>query len=106
MKIMKTIDEIWDELRNHPDYVTGSLWTIEDIAINYEYNVENYLVDELNIEEIDESDIEKYSLDIVKHNIELFKNAIEDLEAHSYGSYWEITIDELNLPVFESNKAA
>lgn len=101
---MKTIDEIWDELRNHPEYVTGSLWTIEDIAINYEYIVKNYLVDELKIEEIDEYDIEKYSLEIVKNNIELFKKAIEILEAESYGSYWEIEIDELNLPEFEVNE--
>jgi hypothetical protein len=98
---MKTIYELWDELRNHPDYITGSLWTIKDIAINYEYNVKDYLEDKLNIEEIDESDIEKYSLDVVKHNIEFFKNAIEGFEIHAFSCLWDITNDELNLPEFK-----
>jgi methionine synthase II (cobalamin-independent) len=101
-KIMKTINELWDELTNHPDYVTGSLWTVEDVASNFECEVESYLEDELNLEEIDEADIEKYSLDIVKQNIEIFKNTIMEFESYSYEyGTWEITIDELNIPEFE-----
>ena len=70
---MKTINELWDELTNHPNYVTGSLWTVEDVASNFEFQVEEYMEEKLNLEEIDETDIEKYSLDIVKQNIEIFK---------------------------------
>ena len=39
---MKTIYELWNELTNHPDYVTRSLWTIEDVASNFKREVEEY----------------------------------------------------------------
>ena len=101
---MKTINELWDELTNHPDYVTGSLWTVEDVASNFECEVEEYMEEKLNLEEIGETDIEKYSLDIVKQNIEIFKNTIKEFESYSYEyCSWEITIDQLNLPEFEGN---
>jgi len=100
---MKTIKELWDELTNHPDYVTGSLWTVEDVASNFECEVEDYLEEKLNLEKIDETDLEKYSLDIVKHNIPIFKNTIDKFESfsYSYGCNWEVNIDELVLPEFE-----
>jgi hypothetical protein len=102
---MKTINELWDELTNHPDYVTGSLWTLENVASNFECEVEEYMEEKLNLEEIDEADIEKYSLDIVKQNIEIFKNTIDEFESYSYsyGCSWEPDIDQLNLPEFEAN---
>ena len=99
---MKTIYELWNELTNHPDYVTGSLWTIEDVASNFEWQVEDYMEEKLNLEEIDEVDVEKYSIDVVKQNIQIFKNTIDKFESYSYKyGTWEITIDELNLPEFE-----
>ena len=100
---MKTINELWDELTNHPDYVTGSLWTVEDVASNFECEVEEYMEEKLNLEEIDESDIVKYSLDIVKQNIQIFKNTIDKFESYSYsiGCNWETNIDKLVLPEFE-----
>jgi hypothetical protein len=100
---MKTIYELWDELTNHPDYVTGSLWTVEDVASNFECEVEDYMEEKLNLEKIDEADKEKYTLDIVKQNIQIFKNTIDKFESYSY-SYdcdWEVNIDELVLPEFE-----
>jgi hypothetical protein len=100
---MKTIYELWNELTNHPDYVTGSLWTIEDVASNFECEVEDYIKEKLNLEKIEEVDIEKYTLDIVKQNIQIFKNTIDKFESYSY-SYdcdWEANIDELVLPEFE-----
>lgn len=101
---MKTINELWNELTNHPDYVTGNLWTIKNVASDFESELESYLEDELNPEEFDEIDIEKYSLDIVKQNIEHFKETIEEFQSNSYeyGS-WEIDINELNLPKLEVN---
>ena len=100
---MKTINELWDELTNHPDYVTGSLWTVEGVASNFECEVEEYMEEKLNLEEIDEADIEKYSLDVVKQNIRIFKKTIDKFESYSYsyGCNWEVNIDELNLPEFE-----
>ena len=100
---MKTIYELWNELTNHPDYVTGSLWTIEDVASNFECEVEDYIKEKLNLEKIEEVDIVKYTLDIVKQNIQIFKNTIDKFESYSY-SYdcdWEVNIDELVLPEFE-----
>lgn len=100
---MKTIYELWNELTNHPDYVTGSLWTIEDVSSNIECEVEDYIKEKLNLEKIEGFDIEKYSLDIIKQNIQLFKNTIDKFESYSY-SYdrnWEVNIDKLILPEFE-----
>ena len=103
---MKTINELWDKVINHPDYVTGSLWTVEDVASNFECELEGYLVDELNLEETDDFDIEKYSLDVVKLNKEIFKDTINKFESYSYsiGCNWEANIDELKLPEFEVNE--
>ena len=100
---MKTINELWDELTNHPDYVTGSLWTVKDVASNFECEVEEYMEEKLNLEEIDESDIIKYSLDIVKQNIQIFKNTIEEHLFNLELWNWEVDIDQLNLPEFEAN---
>lgn len=102
---MKTINELWDELRNHPDYVTGSFWTVEDVASNIEFVVEEYMDEKLNLEEIDESDIVKYSIEIVKQNKEFFKETIDSFQSYSYEfGTWEMTIDEVNLPEFEVNE--
>jgi hypothetical protein len=100
---MKTIYELWNDLTNHPDYVTGSLWTVEDVASNFEWQAEKYIEEKLNLEEMDESNIEKYSLEIVKQNIQIFKNTIDQFESYPYsiGSNWETNIDELVLPKFE-----
>ncbi len=76
---MKTIYELWNELTNHPDYVTGSLWTIDDVASNFECEVEDYINEKLNLEKIEEVDIEKYTLDIVKQNIQIFKKLLTNL---------------------------
>jgi hypothetical protein len=100
---MKTINELWDELTNHPDYITGSLWTVEDVASKFESEVEEYFEEKLHLEDTDESVIEKYSLDVVKQNIKFFKNIIDKFESYSYsyGCNWVANIDELNLPEFE-----
>ena len=48
---MKTIYELWDEIKKHPDYVTGSFWTVEDVASNIEFVVEEYMDEKYNPEE-------------------------------------------------------
>ena len=63
---MKTINELWDELTNHPDYVTGSLWTENEVSEAFDFQVEQYLEFDLELEEIDYEDMSKYSLDIVR----------------------------------------
>jgi hypothetical protein len=102
---MKTIYELWDEIKKHPDYVTGSFYTVEDVASNIESVVEDYMDEKYNPEEIDEADIVKYSIEIVKQNKEFFKETIDSFQSYSYEfGTWEITIDEVNLPEFEVNE--
>ena len=72
--------------------------------LSYTYLVNNKLKEEkLNLEEIDESDIEKYSLDVVKQNIQIFKKTIDKFESYSYsyGCNWNANIKKLNLPEFQ-----
>lgn len=105
---MKTIYELWDEIKKHPDYVTGSLWTVEDVASEYLYAIEIYLEDKIDYEEIDEEEIKKYSLERVKQNVELFKDAIENFEGMShreysidYGSWEQFFLDDINIKIFK-----
>jgi hypothetical protein len=98
---MKTINELWDELTNHPDYVTGSLWTVDDVAAEFDWHVEQYFEFDLELEEIDYEDVGKYSLDIVKQNIQIFKNTIEEYQSHLELWNWEVSIYDLVLPEFE-----
>lgn len=76
---MKNINEIWQELINHPEYVTGSIWTIESVAE----------VIETNIEDDEEFDllgmsIEDYTKEIVTKNKSKFTDLIDDFEADCY----------------------
>lgn len=104
---MKKINELWDELTNHPDYVTGNLWTVEDVASNFEYQLEVYLENKFNYQDIDYSQIERYSFDIIKENKEQFKNTIDNFESYSYKhGTWDISIEKLILPECEVNEAA
>lgn len=95
---MKTIYELWDEIEKHPDYVTGSLWTVEGIALEFREQVEEYIEFYLELEEIEDEEIEKYSVDIVKQNIHIFKYYIIFCPKD-----WnlEISIYDLVLPKFE-----
>ena len=47
---MKDINEIIDELREHPDYVAGSVWTIELVKEEIYNRVEIIIEEEDNIE--------------------------------------------------------
>jgi hypothetical protein len=76
---MKNINEIWQELINHPDYVTGSLWTIESVAEVIETNIEDD--EEFDLHEMS---IEDYTKDIVTKNKSKFTDLIDDFEADCY----------------------
>lgn len=95
---MKTIYELWDEIEKHPDYVDGSLWAVEDVAAEFRQHVEEYIEFDLELEEIEDEDIVKYSLDIVKQNIQIFKYYIV---TYSDDWNWEISIYDLVLPKFK-----
>ncbi len=75
---MKNISEIWQELINHPEYVTGSIWTIESVAEVIETNIED---DEFDLHGMS---LEDYTKEIVTKNKSKFTDLIDDFEADCY----------------------
>jgi hypothetical protein len=80
---MKTIEQIWSELTSHPDFVTGSLWTVQDVATQIECEVESYL-DENQIEITSPEHLESISLSVVRQGKDNFDIMIRDWEASTY----------------------
>ena len=76
---MKNINEIWKELINHPEYVTGSIWTIESVAEVIETNIEDE--EEFDLHGMS---IEDYTKEIVTKNKSKFTDLIDDFEADCY----------------------
>ncbi|WP_310595135.1 hypothetical protein [Flavobacterium sp.] len=76
---MKSIDEIWKELINHPEYMTGSIWTIESVAQVIETDIE----DDEDFDLLGMS-IKDYTKEIVTKNKTKFIDIIDDFEAYCY----------------------
>lgn len=68
---MRDINEIWKELENHPDYVTGTLWTKQNI------------VDTLQ-DHIDDEDFNRVSELFVDENKEHIALVIGSFEESNY----------------------
>ena len=79
---MKTLTELWSEVVNHPDFVDGRIWDVNDVASHIESNVEDYM-DENDLEYTHE-DLETISVQIVKNNIHQFADMIERWESNAY----------------------
>jgi hypothetical protein len=80
---MKTITELWNELQNHPDYVTGSLWTKQSIV--------NLLEDHVDDEDFNR--ISELFVDENKKDIAFKIRQFED-DNYEYGS-WHHEIEDL-----------
>lgn len=76
---MRNINEIWKELINHPEYVTGGIWTIESVAQVIETDLEDNEDFDLH-----GMSIEDYTKEIVTINKSKFIDLIDDFEAYSY----------------------
>ena len=64
---MKTIEQLWEEVRNHPDFVTGSLWDIEQVADQAEYFIEDVESIPLDkVREVTESIVRSKKYEIAK----------------------------------------
>ena len=81
---MRTIKEIWNELENHPDYVTGTVWTKQAVISMIE-------------EYADDEDFNRISELFFEENKIKISNRISEFEAtaYDYGSSWTEGIDDL-----------
>lgn len=72
---MRTIKEIWKELEQHPDFVTGTLWTKENV------------IDQL--QDLEDEDLTRVVDILVEKNKKRFGNAIDRFEggAYDYGCW-------------------
>jgi hypothetical protein len=86
---MRTIKEIWEELHQHPDVVTVTLWTKQDVIKQLE-------------DLYDDEDFNRISDIIVDENKERFASTIRNFEgsAYDYNSW----TDELDWVEKEKNK--
>lgn len=91
---MKSIDELWEELLEHPDCVTATLWSIESVAeiieTNVDDNEEYYNPHEMTLE-----DCTKF---IVTKNKFKFANIIDKFEEYRYeDNCWNLNLDDYEL---------
>jgi hypothetical protein len=68
---MRTIDEIWKELQQHPDYVTGTYWSKQNIAETLQDN-------------LDDEDFNRISELFVEENKEIIGLVIDSFEERNY----------------------
>jgi hypothetical protein len=68
---MKDIKELWKEIQQHPDYVTGTLWTKQNIAETIEDN-------------LDDEDFSRISELFVEENKEHIASVIDSFEERNY----------------------
>jgi len=76
---MKNINEIWEELINHPEYITGNIWTIGSVAQVIETDLEDNKDFDLR-----GMSLEDYTKEIVTKNKSKFTYLIDDFEADCY----------------------
>jgi hypothetical protein len=80
---MKTIYELWNEIQQHPDYVTGRIHIKEDII-------------EILEDHVDDEDFNRISKLFVEENKEKIMCVIDDFEDanYEYGS-WVDNLEDL-----------
>ena len=102
---MKTINELWDKVINHPDYVAGNIWTISDVSCAIESEIQCYLEEEFEIDDIGVERLDSLSKEFVKLNKKELNEIIYDFESFVYkGEMWEIDIFEMEMPNLELYK--
>jgi hypothetical protein len=81
---MRTINEIWQELQNHPDFATGTVWTKQNVIDQ----LEGYADDE------DFNRISELFYEENKSNI-ISRIANFEATAYDYGCHWTEGIEDL-----------
>lgn len=102
---MKTINELWDKVINHPDYVAGNIWKLSDVSCAIESEIQCYLEEEFEIDDIGVETLESLSKEFVKLNKKELNEIIYDFESFFYkSSMWEVDISEMEMPNLELYK--
>lgn len=103
-KKMRTIQELFNELENHPDYIYASVWTKNDVVNNISDNLEEYLIDTFDYDEIDPEWLEKTSLQFVNDNKYKIQKIIHNYEEYNYvHDCWSICFEDYEFPKYETN---
>jgi hypothetical protein len=101
---MRTIQELFNELENHPDYIYASVWTKNDVVNNISDNLEEYLIDTFDYDEIDPEWLEKTSLQFVNDNKYKIQKIIHNYEEYNYvHDCWSICFEDYEFPKYETN---
>ena len=96
---MKTIIELWNELINHPDYIHGSIWTKNDVIGKLTDELEEYLIDSFDYEEMDSEWIEEVTSSFIEENKIEIQKIIYDYENYNYKhDCWSIDFDDYEFP--------
>jgi hypothetical protein len=101
---MRTIQELFNELENHPDYIYASVWTKNDVVNNINDNLEEYLIDTFDYDEIDPEWLEKTSLQFVNDNKNKIQKIINNYEEYNYVyDSWSISFEDYEFPKYVTN---
>jgi len=79
---MRDIQEIWEELKSHPDYCHGELWTYYDVCEEIN-NILDYQLDNCEYDEI-------FSIvpeNLNKDELDYFSDLISDFYQKAYNSF-------------------
>ena len=97
---MKTIKQLWNELIKHPDYIHGSIWTKNDIMDKLTDELEEYLIDTFDYDEVAPELIEKLTSSFIEENKSHIQNTIYNYEEYNYRhDCWSINFDEYEFPI-------
>jgi len=101
---MRTIQELFNELENHPDYIHASVWTKNDVVNNISDNLEEYLIDTFDYDEIDPEWLEKISLQFVNDNKFKIQKIMLNYEEYNQDyDFWSISFEDYEFPKHETN---
>lgn len=103
-KTTKTINELFTELENHPDFICANVWTKNDIVEIITEPLEEYLIDTFGYDEIEPSWIEKVVLSFIEHNKYNIQKIIQSYEECNYvHDCWSIEFNDYEFPKYNFN---
>jgi hypothetical protein len=87
---MRNIKDIWNELENHPDFVTGTFWEVETVADLIQWSLEQ----EEDYENLSDEELQLKSIEFVRSKKNDLAHVIRKYEGNSYE--YESWTSELN----------
>ena len=99
---MEKIEKLWRKILNHPDYIAGNIWTIGDVSSHIECEIQCYLEDEFEIDDIEGEKLELLSRDFIRLNKNKFYDVIYEFESSVYKcETWDAYFEEMEMPKLE-----